>query len=228
MTSTKASPAAHTSPPKSVAREYLETIVVCVLFLLAARGFVFMQSQIPSGSMLGTLLIGDYVLVNRAIYAGPGDTPISWLGQREIRRGDVIVFRFPGDPDLDYIKRVIALPNERVELRAGTVFINGQAIEEPYLLPENVDPSQNFAEHLVPNDSYFCLGDNRDQSSDSRVWGYVPRSLVKGRAAMVLYSYDVGDGDPIPTGVGALVSFGKKLLTFPVRTRWSRVLTRIH
>ncbi len=228
MTSTKPSSAAHTTPPKSVAREYLETIVVCVLFLLAARGFVFMQSQIPSGSMLDTLLIGDYVLVNRAIYAGPGDTPISWLGQREIRRGDVIVFRFPEDPDLDFIKRVIALPNERVELRAGTVFINGQAIEEPYLLPENVDPSQNFAEHLVPNDSYFCLGDNRDNSRDSRAWGYVPRSLVKGRAAMVLYSYDVGDGDPIPTGAGALVSFGKKLLTFPVRTRWSRVLTRIH
>jgi signal peptidase I len=228
VSSLKPVPVTLGAPPKSVAREYLETIVICVLFLLAARGFVFMQSQIPSGSMLDTLLIGDYVLVNRAIYAGPGDTPLSWLGQRDIRRGDVIVFRFPEDPDLDFIKRVIALPNERVELRSGTVYINGQPIEEPYLLAENIDPSQNFAEHLVPADSYFCLGDNRDNSRDSRAWGYVPRSLVKGRAAMVLYSYDIGDGDPIPTGAGALFSFAKKLVTFPVRTRWSRVLTRIH
>lgn len=214
------------APPKSLAREYFETIVVCVLVLLFVRGFVFMQSKIPSESMLDTLQIGDYVLVNRFLYAAPQDEPIRWLGQRAIARGDVVVFRFPEDPDLDYIKRVIGLPGDRVSVTDNVVTVNGTPLEEPYVhlaLGRELD----FAEQVVPEGKYFCLGDNRNNSQDSRYWGFVPRSLMKGRAAMILYSYQESRADAMPTGPKAIWSTVKKLVTFPFYTRWGRVLSRI-
>lgn len=216
------------APPKSVAREYLETIVICVLFLLLARGFVFMQSKIPTGSMLDTLLIGDYILVDRFLYGGPTDSARFLPGTRDVRRGDVIVFRFPEDPDLDFVKRVIALPGERLEMRDGTVFINGQALDEPYLLPENVNAEQDFAETTIGADEFFCMGDNRDDSRDSRAWGPVPRSMIKGRAFFIWYSYMEDRNDHFNTGLRRWFSIGKKVLGFPTKTRWKRLFTLIH
>ena len=215
------------APRKSVLREYLETVVVCVLFLLFARGFVFMQSKIPAESMLDTLLVGDYILVNRFLFGGPGDSPSAWLGQRAIRRGDVIVFRFPGDPDVDYVKRVIGEPGDRVELRTGVVYVNGRPLDEPYLRREAAESQASYHEVTVPADSYFCMGDNRDHSLDSRAWGPVPRSMVKGRAFFLWFSYQEDKNDHLKTGLRRWVSIGKKLVGFPTKTRWSRIFSRI-
>ncbi len=216
------------APPKSIVREYFETIVVCVMILLFARGFVFIQSKIPTISMLETLKVGDYILVDRWLYGAPGDTPRWWLGQREIRRGDVVVFRFPEDTDVDFVKRVIGLPGETVEMRAGVVYVDGEPLEEPYVLPENFEPGAYWGPKVVPADHYFMLGDNRDDSRDSRAWGFVPRSLVKGRAFFIWFSYREDRDDYRRVGLARLYSIAKKIRYFPSRTRWHRIFSRVH
>jgi signal peptidase I len=214
-------------PPRGIVREYLETIVVCVLVLLFARGFVFMQSKIPTESMLDTLLVGDYILVDRFVYGAPGDHPVRWLGQREIRRGDVVVFRFPEDPDVDFVKRVIGLPGDTLRMAGGRVFVNGAALDEPYVKPENEDPATVFGPVTVPPSQYFMMGDNRDNSRDSRVWGFLPQSLVKGRAFFIWYSYEEDRNDHLNTGLRRLLSIGRKIVHFATRTRWGRIFTLI-
>jgi len=219
-----AAPAA--APRKGVLREYLETIVVAVLFLLFARTFVFMQSKIPTESMLETLLVGDYILVNRFAYGAPGDQPVSWLGQRSIHRGDVVVFRFPEDPDVDFVKRIIGTPGDVVEITRGIVTVNGQPLEEPYVTPENRDAQQSFGPVTIPPDKYFALGDNRDNSRDSRAWGFVDRSLVKGRAFLIWFSYEEDHNDHLRTGFDRLISMARKLFN-PGRIRPARIFSRI-
>lgn len=217
-----------TVPPKSIFREYFETIVICVLFLVAARGFLFMQSKIPTESMVPTLLVGDYILVNRFIFGAPGDPPNRLLAQREIQRGDVVVFRFPEDPDVDYVKRVIGLPGDTVEVRNGVLFVNGVQPQEPQTNPNNPSPpTSHYPLTTVPAESYFCMGDNRGSSSDSRVWGFLPRSLVKGRAFFIWYSYDEVKNDHTNTGLKRWVSIGRKLIN-PQKIRFSRMFSRIH
>jgi signal peptidase I len=213
-------------PPKSVVREYAETIVVCVLILLFARCFVFVQSKIPTGSMLETLQIGDYILVNRYLYGAPDDLGTGWLGQRDIERGDVIVFRYPEDPDVDYVKRVVGLPGETVEMIDGEVWIDGEPLVEPYVEPGNRDPI-DFGPTTVRAGHYFCMGDNRDNSRDSRVWGPVPRSLVRGRAFLIWFSYEEDRGDHLRTGLERLVSIAEKIPRLPWRTRWGRIFSLI-
>lgn len=215
-----------TFPPKGVLREYLETIVVAVLFLLFARTFVFMQSKIPTESMLETLLVGDYILVNRFAYGAPGDQPVAWLGQKTIERGDVVVFRFPEDPDVDFVKRVVGVPGDVVAITRGVVSVNGTALVEPYVSAENREALQSFGPVTVPPESYFALGDNRDNSRDSRAWGFVPRSLVKGRAFLIWFSYKEDQNDHLRTGVDRLISMARKLFN-PGRIRPERIFSRI-
>jgi len=170
---------------KGVVREYVEVILVCVIFILFARHFVFQQSEIPSGSMEDTILIGDYILVNRWAYA-----PVSFeweralLPSREIRRGDVIVFKQPQTPERDYIKRVIGIPGDRVTLAGGEVWVNGERMDEPYV--ESVDRSSSLSVEVSPG-SYFVLGDNRPRSSDSREFGLVREDHVRGRVDLRLW-----------------------------------------
>ncbi len=215
-------------PPKGVLRDYLETIVVCVLVLLFARNFVFMQSKVPTGSMLDTLLIGDYILVDRFVFGAPGDAPHGWMGQRQIRRGDVMVFCFPQDPDIDYVKRVIGLPGDTVEMIAGYMYVNGQPLVEPYVLPQNIDPQAHFGPVKTPSGTYFMMGDNRANSVDSRFWGPLPRALVKGRAFFIWYSYEEAPDDYRKTGLDRAISIVHKIVTFPWRTRWGRLFSRVH
>jgi signal peptidase I len=217
---------APTVPPKGILREYFETIVVAVLFLLFARSFVFMQSKIPTESMLETLLVGDYILVNRFLYGAPGDEPVRWMGQRPIERGDVVVFRFPEDPDVDFVKRVVGLPGDVVEMRRGVVSINGRPLEEKYVVPENNESMQPFGPVTVPPDSYFAMGDNRDNSRDSRAWGFVSRSLVKGRAFLIWFSYKEDPNDHLRTGLQRPVSIVRKMLN-PGLVRPERIFSRI-
>jgi signal peptidase I len=214
-------------PPRGVLREYLETILVCVLVLVFARTYVFMQSKIPTPSMVSTLLVGDYILVDNNIYGAAGDTPRAWLGQREVRRGDVVVFRFPEDPDTDYVKRVVGLPGETIELRHGRVLIDGRPLDEPYLAPEAALPGTGYGPTTVPDGAYFMMGDNRNHSADSRVWGVLPRSLIRGRATVVFFSFEEEQNAHLRTGWRAVVSMLRKLPAIPLRTRWSRLGSRI-
>lgn len=209
---------------RSAARVWVETILLCVIFVLFARTFVGQQSEIPSGSMEDTVLVGDLVLVNRFLYA---PTSFAWeralLPIREPRRGDVVVFEHPDRPEQDYIKRVAGLPGETVEISGGRLWVQGRALDEPYLNPL-YRPREDYGPLQVPSESYFMLGDHRNRSSDSRAWGTVPRARIKGRAVLVLISSHSGtvpDDDPLRIG---LRSLARKLANMLLRPRWDRAL----
>jgi signal peptidase I len=186
---------------KSTAREYFESILVAVVLALFVRTFVFQAFKIPTGSMKPNLLVGDHLIVNKFIFA-PTASPLekALLPMRPIRRGDIIVFKFPEEPERDFIKRVIGLPGETLELRNQTVLVNGQPLTEDYahyLFPPSVDATDDirrkYGPVTVPADHFFMMGDNRDDSQDSRFWGFLPQSYVKGRALFIYWSFDVPD-----------------------------------
>jgi len=236
-------------PPKSTAREYFESFVITLIMALFGMTFILQAVTVPTGSMENTILVGDYLLVNKFIFT-PGDHELPFLPQREIQRGDIIVFKYPGNklhPAMDrehgssaipyqvnYVKRVIGLPGETVEFKNDHVFINGQLLPEHRVVGNVIDndapletrefearePDQKWsvyydeqrslnaaqAGHLeqdphmefgvpgktikVPPNSFFCMGDARDNSEDSRFWGFVPRDLIIGRAMFVYWSCD--------------------------------------
>src|ERR1051325_418564 len=198
--------AADETEKKSTAREYYEALLIAVIFVNFARIFVFQAFKIPTGSMEDNLKIGDHIIVNKFIY-GPVSPPWQKLVPlRDIRRGDIIVFRYPLQPDTDFVKRVIGLPGDTVEVRDKDVYINGAKLNEPYVihadpmvfrarnsreppLPEPYRSRDQFGPYAVAPGTYFAMGDNRDRSSDSRYWGTVPRSMIKGRAFMVYWSF---------------------------------------
>ncbi len=185
---------------KSVAREYFESLVVAVILALFVRTFVFQAFKIPTGSMEDNLLVGDHLLVNKMVFA-PAATGLerAILPDRSIDRGDIIVFKYPVQPDRDFIKRVIGLPGDTVELRRKAVYINGERLDEPYDLrfmgppaPEGTtregDLREEYGPVIVPAGQYFMMGDNRDNSEDSRYWGFLPASYVKGEALVIYFS----------------------------------------
>ncbi len=225
---------------KSTAREYFESIVIAVVLALFVRTWVVQAFKIPTGSMEQNLLIGDHLLVNKFVF-GPTVTGLErpLLPVSEIRRGDVVVFKFPEEPERDFIKRVIGLPGETVELRNKRVFIDGTPLDEPYvfyLQPpgemgglSDLDVRVRYGPVTVPADSYFMMGDNRDNSQDSRYWGFLPRSYVKGKALMIYWSYEAGREDYRETGlIGTLKGLGSVAVHFFTRTRWERLFHQIH
>jgi len=206
---------------KSTAREYFESIVIAVILALFVRTFVFQAFKIPTGSMEPNLLVGDHLLVNKFVF-GPTafDAERGLLPMRAIRRGDVVVFKFPEEPERDFIKRVIGLPGETLEVRGRQVYINGAAIAEPYahfLLPEAPagddmsDPRVHYGPVTVPEAQYFAMGDNRDNSQDSRFWGFLPADYVKGRALVIYWSFESDFRGNVVTGLFS-------------GTRWERLL----
>lgn len=226
------------APPKSALRDYFETIVICVIFVLFSRAFVFQQSKIPTGSMEDTLLIGDYIMVNKFVYA-PAPTALerALLPFQDVRRGDVIVFKYPEEPEKDYIKRVVALPGEIIEIIDGRVHINGQELEEPYKVHKDprgpaqggrgsspfADERYNYGPERIPAGGYFAMGDNRDNSKDSRSWGPVPRANIKGRAFLIWWSFEERRGQYLETGFYNQVKHILEKFTHLVtKTRWSR------
>jgi signal peptidase I len=189
---------------KSVIREYAEAIVIAVILALFIRTFVVQAFKIPSGSMEPTLLVGDHILVNKFIYGIELPfTDIRLFSIHHPERGDIIVFVYPVEPDKDFIKRVIGLPGDTVEIRNKQVYINGKLLNDSYavhventMFPANVQPRDNFGPIRVPAGKYFVMGDNRDRSYDSRFWGFVDAGAIKGKAFIIYWSkknhfYDV-------------------------------------
>ena len=177
--------------PKSVLREYVEAIVIAVVLALFIRTFVVQAFKIPSGSMKPTLLVGDHILVNKFIYGIKipfTDKTLIKLG--EPKREDVVVFKYPLDPQKDYIKRVIGLPGEKVELVNKVLFINGKVIDDPHASYSLYGNLRNFGPITVPAHHLFVMVDNRDESSDSRVWGFVPYANLRGEAFLIYWSWD--------------------------------------
>ncbi|MBS1116228.1 MAG: Peptidase signal peptidase [candidate division NC10 bacterium] len=202
---------------KSVVREYAEALIIAVLLALVIRTFVVQAFKIPSGSMLPTLQIGDHILVNKFLYYFQG-----------IRRGDIIVFKFPQDETRDFIKRVIGMPGDTVEIRDKQVLINGAPLNEPYAVYGDW-PVARFGEReklgplVVPPDRLFMMGDNRDHSMDSRVWGFLDVNKVKGKAFIVYFSVR---SDDIPYS-SALASI-YYVVSHPGMIRWSRLGSLVH
>jgi signal peptidase I len=177
-------------------QEYSEAFVVALIAATLIRAFSFQAFEIPSGSMEPTLLIGDHILVNKFIYGiRIPFTGKRWPEFREPSRGDVIVFVYPVDPSKDFIKRVIAVGGDTVEIRDKKVFVNGKETENPHarffsdvIYPGNVVPRDNMEPAKVPEGALFVMGDNRDNSYDSRFWGFVPLRNVVGEAFIIYYS----------------------------------------
>ncbi len=182
---------------KQIFKEYIEAIITALIIALIIRAYVVQAFKIPSGSMIPTLLVGDHLLVNKFIYGIKlpfSDKRI--LVFRKPQRGDIIVFRYPEDPSRDFIKRVIAIEGDVVEEKNKVVYVNGRPLNEPYVqhtrsrISNPFEPRDNFGPYIVPKDKLFVMGDNRDQSYDSRYWGYVDLKDVKGKAMIIYWSWD--------------------------------------
>jgi signal peptidase I len=212
---------------KSVLRDYAETLLICVIFILFARAFVIQQSEIPSESMEDTLLVGDYILVNRFLYA-PTATRLERLilPLRQVQRGEVIVFKHPDEPERDYIKRVIGLPGEKLEIRQGRPWIDGNPLDEPYI-SELYRTDDWLGPIEIPAGEYFVMGDHRNQSYDSRAWGTVPERLIRGRAFLILLSTNAPPGEKDDPAKVTLRSLPRRLFNLVFRARWDRSLRLI-
>ncbi len=179
---------------KSRTREYAEALIVALLLALVIRTFVVQAFKIPSGSMLPTLQIGDHILVNKFIYGPRLEVPLTQMslgqlpGLREPRGGDVIVFIYPRERDKDFIKRIVAVAGQTIEVHGTHVTIDGKPVEDPhahYVKHDHVD----FGPYTVPAGHVFVMGDNRDESYDSRFWGPVPIQDIKGLAMVIYWSW---------------------------------------
>lgn len=227
--------ASERSKSSNALREWVKTLAGALVLFLLIKTFLVQTFTITSGSMRDTLLVGDFLVVSKAAYGPriPG-TGLRLPGYESLDRGEIVVFEGPHQPELDLVKRLVGLPGDTLAMRDGTLFVNGQAQGEPYLRSAgpDVDPTHPWMvwqlDHLapgvsaqdyhptldrwgpivVPPDSYFMLGDNRDESFDSRYWGFVDRGLIKGRALVIYYSYDAEAFAPFP---------------WITRVRWGRI-----
>jgi signal peptidase I len=183
---------------KSKFRETAKSIIWAIILALTIRTFVVQAFKIPSGSMEDTLVIGDHLLANKFIYGTRIPfTDIRILKLRDPKRGDVVIFQYPEDRSKDFIKRVIGLPGDVILVRDKQVYVNGVLYRNPHevhkdkeILPKEVSPRDNFGPVRVPANSYFVMGDNRDRSYDSRFWGFIKESDIRGMAFIKYWSWD--------------------------------------
>ncbi len=203
---------------KSSIRETIEAIVTAFLIAIVIRTFVIQAFKIPSGSMIPTLLVGDHILVNKFLLGTPVDIPFTNVnlfhmpGLRNPKRGDVVVFKYPEDPKRDFIKRVIGIGGDAVMEKDKNIYVNGRRLVEPYvqhvdneIKPGQFDRRDNFGPIVVPKGSVFVMGDNRDQSYDSRYWGFVDDSEIKGKAIIIYWSWDSDKSWPRFNRMGKLI-----------------------
>ena len=183
---------------KSKVYEYAEAIIIAILIAVVVRTFIVQAYKIPSRSMLPTLLVGDHILVNKFIYG----VKVPFLRNTMIpvtnpQRGDIVVFIYPNDRSKDYIKRVIGLSGDKIEIKNKITFINGKKYSDAYgiysdnvIYPGSMQPRDNFGPVTVPPESLFVMGDNRDESADSRFWGFVDLKDVEGKAFIIYWSWN--------------------------------------
>jgi signal peptidase I len=229
-------------PPRGFIAEWSVTFILLLFGTTTlAQAFV-----IPSGSMEDTLLVGDHLLVDKLAYAPHDSATASVLPYSDVRRGDIIVFRYPVDISQTFVKRVIGLPGDHIHLENRRVFLNGHALDEPYVVFKRppVSYADNFptapvdypiyapaqkmlaenvvnGELVVPPDHYFAMGDNRENSSDSRYWGFVPRENIIGKPLIIYWSYDATTEDLSDPGA-TFSHIVDMVIHFPTKTRWSR------
>jgi signal peptidase I len=194
-------------------REYALSILFAAIIAITIRTFVVQPFKIPSGSMENTLQIGDHLLVNKFIYG----TKIPFAGKRLLsirapERGDVIVFEYPGDSSKDFIKRVIGAPGDSIEIKDKNVYVNGKMYKNIHemhnqgnIIPKEQSPRDNFGPVRVPSDAFFVMGDNRDNSYDSRFWGFVKSGNIKGLAFIKYWSWDKGSSHVRWDRIGKLI-----------------------
>jgi len=222
----------------SVIREYVEALIVAAVFLGFTNNFVLKTFYIPSGSMENTLLIGDHLFVNRYIF-GPRPTTLEQklLPGREVRRGDIVIFRSPETPKMDLVKRCIGLPGDELRMVNKPLYLHGATLDVDLYTKHTdrhvytavpLERRDNWGPLLVPDDHLYCMGDNRDESYDSRMWGPVPLAHVKGRAVMVYWSYGGETSDGTWRGLGhRLKQLANTALGFVTKSRWKRTFKLI-
>ena len=209
---------------KPLWREYLETAVIALVAALLLRIFVVSAYRVNSASMEDSLFEGDYIFVNKLAYEYGSDP----------RAGDIIVFKYPNNPDKDYIKRVAALPGQTVLVADKVLYVDGEVAPIPMqvkntderIIPGDLSFRDNFGPYTVPIGEYFVMGDNRDDSRDSRFWGCVPRENIKGKAVFVYWSWEPAEETPgwsFPYIHNVFQWVGHGIYNFPSRTRWSRL-----
>lgn len=223
---------------KSVFREYFELIVETAVFVFFVMTFLVQAFQIPTGSMETTLLVGDFLLVNKLAYVEPV-VPLEKiiLPRREIERFDIVVFKYPKEPNKDFVKRVIALEGEVIEIKDKQVYIDGEPIQENYKFHNDSQVftkdgyyhyddviRDNFGPLTVPPGHCFVMGDNRDNSQDSRYWGSLPLHLIKGRPWLIYFSYNAERDAYLKTSFRDRL---KKFVSFIPKARWTRIFNII-
>jgi signal peptidase I len=242
---------------KTTIAEYLESLLVTVILALFGTSFVVQAFKIPSQSMEKTLLVGDHLLVNKFIFGGRGEWYEKFLPYRPIKRGDIIVFKYPYQDHPHYVKRVIGLPGDHLKMVDQQIYVNGKLLYEPYVvhdptapydplnynfpppsnqmitssvLPEWAADIHNYVqgdELIVLPGKYFAMGDNRDRSSDSRYWGFVDRDAIMGRPFLIYWSVNTDYSNEGSFG-SRLQGIFDTLAHLPERTRWSRMLHTVH
>ncbi len=240
-------------PHKSTAREYFESLVVTVILALFGTTFAIQAFKIPSSSMEDTLLIGDHLMVDKLAYAPPEPSVGPALPYKDVKRGDIVVFKYPLDPSTHFVKRVVGVPGDRVRMDNKQLYLNGRLADEGHKIHKmpNVDEFRDnfpaaapvsaypaWAEEIpnhvrdgwlvVPPDRYFVMGDNRDFSSDSRYWGFVPRENILGKPLIIYWSLESGSSDYRYNSLWDRVAgILKTAVQFPLKTRWKRMFVLI-
>lgn len=248
---------------KSSTRDTVESLVVTVILAVFGTTFVVQAFKIPTGSMETTLLIGDHLLVNKFSFAYRSGWLSRLLPYREIRRGDIVVFKYPpsdeqAEPGEHFVKRVIGIPGDRIRVVSRQVFVNGQLLSEPHVhhtFPDEIRPGDDFppadpdllrgttlswsreisgyvqkGELVVPPGRYFVMGDNREQSWDSRFWGFVPRKLISGRPLMIYWSFETPRDEYLHSSLADVAAQLMNLVVrmeFLTKTRWRRTLALV-
>jgi signal peptidase I len=181
--------------------DWTKSLLIALILALFIRTFIVQAYKIPSGSMIPTLLIGDYLLVNKLAYGIKNPVKDDFIYFWKFpKRQEIVVFTYPQNKKLDFIKRVIGLPGDTVQIVNKKVYVNGKLLNEPYvqfsdpeIYPQEISPRDNYGPIKVPPEHIFVLGDNRDQSYDSRFWGFVPVKYLKGKALIIYFSWDSQD-----------------------------------
>ncbi len=214
----------------SALREYFLTIVVCTVIALFVTTYVVHPMSVPTPSMEPTILVGDRLLIDKFTIRNGYEAGLPAVPIYTVQRQDIVVCKAPLEPEILLVKRVIGIPGDRLEIRNKAVYINGEALDEPY--KQHSDPNvvagdggrDNYSAITIPEDSYFVMGDNRDDSYDSRAWGFLPKRYIVGQPLFIFWSYqDPPDAHLRTSPTEILELYGQRLLFFVTRTRWSRM-----